>query len=120
VKEGLAVLAEAQTLVDTTGTRVGEAGLYVLKGWLLLACPGDNQGEAEACFRQAVEIARRQNAKSLELGAVASMARLWQQQDKKRQAHKMLSDVYNWFTEGFNTKDLQEAKVLLDSLKSNV
>jgi len=77
VKERLAVLAEAQTLVDITGARVSEAGLYILKGWLLLACRGDNQGEAEACFRQAIEIARRQSAKSLELGATTSLSRLW-------------------------------------------
>ena len=68
------------------------------------------------CFHQAIEIARRQQAKSLELRAVMSLSRLWQQQGKKKQARQLLDEVYNWFTEGFNTKDLQEAKVLLEAL----
>ena len=73
-------------------------------------------GEAEACFLQALEIAQRQQAKSWELRASTSLARLWQQQGKRTEAHKLLSDVYNWFTEGFETKDLQEAKALLDEV----
>ena len=72
--------------------------------------------EAEACFHKAIEIARKQQAKSLELRAVMSLARLWQQQGKKQEAHQMLSEIYNWFTEGFDTKDLQEAKALLEEL----
>ncbi len=80
----------------------------------------DPQGEAEACFLKAIEIARKQQAKSWELRASTSLARLWQQQGKKAEAHKLLSDVYNWFTEGFDTKDLQEAKALLESLESDV
>jgi len=72
--------------------------------------------EAEACFLKAIEIVRKQQAKSLELRASTSLARLWQQQGKKKEAHILLSEVYNWFTEGFGTKDLQEAKVLLDEL----
>jgi predicted ATPase len=88
----------------------------VLKGWLLLAHPGDNQAEAEACFRQAIDITRRQSGKSVELVAVMSLSRLWQRQGKTKQAHKMLSKIYNWFTEGFDTKDLQEAKALLTEL----
>jgi predicted ATPase len=74
--------------------------------------------EAEGCFHKAVEIARKQQAKSLELRATMSLARLWQQQGKKDEARQMLADVYGWFTEGFETKDLQEAKALLDSLES--
>ena len=76
----------------------------------------DPQAEAEACFLKAIEIAQRQQAKSLELRAVMSLARLWQQQGKQAEAHQMLSEIYNWFTEGFDTKDLQEAKALLDEL----
>jgi predicted ATPase len=76
----------------------------------------DRQGEAEACFLKAIAIAQRQQAKSLELRASTSLARLWQQQDKKREAHQMLSKIYNWFTEGFDTKDLQEAKALLEGV----
>ena len=80
----------------------------------------DPQVEAEACFLKAIEIARKQQAKSLELRAATSLARLWQQQGKQSEAHQLLADVYNWFTEGFDTKDLQEAKALLDSLGSGV
>ena len=76
----------------------------------------DPQDEAEACFLKAIDIARKQQAKSLELRAVTSLARLWQQQSKTQQAHKMLSEIYGWFTEGFDTKDLQEAKTLLEEL----
>jgi predicted ATPase len=71
----------------------------------------------EACFHKAIAIAQRQQAKSLELRAVMSLSRLWQQQDKPHEAHKMLSDIYGWFTEGFDTKDLQEAKALLVELE---
>ncbi|MGH9426939.1 MAG: hypothetical protein ACRD2L_11640, partial [Terriglobia bacterium] len=74
----------------------------------------------EMCFLKAIEIAQKQQAKSLELRAATSLARLWQQQGKKAEAHKLLSEIYNWFTEGFDTKDLQEAKALLDSLESSV
>lgn len=73
--------------------------------------------EAEACFLKAIETAQSQQAKSWELRAATSLARLWQQQGKRPEAHKLLSDVYNWFTEGFDTKDLQEAKVVLDELR---
>jgi predicted ATPase len=76
--------------------------------------------EAEECFLKAIEIARSQQAKSWELRATASLARLWQRQGKKKQAHNMLSEIYTWFTEGFNTIDLQEAKTLLESLESGV
>jgi predicted ATPase len=72
--------------------------------------------EAEACFRQAIEIARRQSAKSVELRAVMSVSRLWQQQGKKAEARQLLAEIYGWFTEGFDTKDLQEAKALLEEL----
>jgi hypothetical protein len=76
--------------------------------------------EAEACFLKAIDISRKQQAKSLELRATMSLARLWQQQGKKAEAHHMLSKIYNWFTEGFDTKDLQEAKELLESLESGI
>jgi adenylate cyclase len=75
-----------------------------------------SQTEAETCFQQAIALAQQQGAKSLELRATMSLARLWQQQGKKAEGHQMLSEVYNWFTEGFNTKDLREAKALLDAL----
>ncbi len=72
--------------------------------------------EAEACFLKAIGIARRQSAKSLELQATMSLARLWQRQGKQQTARATLSEIYNWFTEGFDTKDLQEAKALLEEL----
>ena len=78
------------------------------------------EAEAEGYFLKAIEIARRQQAKSLELRAVMSLARLWQQQGKQKDAHQMLAKIYGWFTEGFDTKDLQEAKALLHSLGSRV
>jgi hypothetical protein len=115
-EEGLSVVAEALAFVDKTGRRVTAAGLYVLKGWLLLACSGENQAEAEACFHKSIDIAHRQSAKSVELRAVMSLARLWQQQGKSTEAHQMLAEVYGWFTEGFDTKDLQETKALLAAL----
>ena len=76
--------------------------------------------EAEGYFQKAIDIARKQQAKSLELRAVTSLARLWQQQEKKKDAHQMLVGVYGWFTEGFDTKDLQEAKALLEELSAEI
>ena len=75
-----------------------------------------SQEEAEAYFLKAIDIAQKQQAKSLELRAAMSLARLWQQQGKQKEAHQMLSEIYGWFTEGFDTKDLQEAKALLEEL----
>jgi predicted ATPase len=116
--------------VDKTGERYYEAELYRLKGELILQQSKvqgprsevslsqiqDPQGEAEICFLKAIEIARKQQAKSLELRATMNLARLWQQQGKLAEAHRMLSVVYHWFTEGFDTKDLQEASALLEEL----
>jgi predicted ATPase len=120
VEKGLSVLAEALTLVNRTGERHYKAELCRLKGKLLLQSqverPKSKVDEAEACFHKAIEIARRQQAKSLELRAVMSLARLWQQQGKKAEAHSLLAEIYDWFTEGFDTKDLQEAKALLKEL----
>jgi predicted ATPase len=87
-----------------------------LRGVLLLRQPGTPQAEAETCFQQALDVARRQQAKSLELRAAMSLARLWQQQSKRTAAYDLLAPIYGWFTEGFDTADLQEAKALLDEL----
>jgi class 3 adenylate cyclase/predicted ATPase len=113
---GLAVLAEALTVVDKTGARLYEPELYRLKGALLLQQSSDNQAEAENCFHHAISIARTQQAKSFELRTATSLARLWQQQGKCQEAHDLLAPVYHWFTEGFDTADLQDAKALLDEL----
>ena len=128
VEEGLSVVAEALAFVDKTGERFYEAELYRLKGELTLKQFGvrssesptsytQAEAEAEACFQKAIEVARRQSAKSLELRAVMSLSRLWQQQGKKAEAQQVLAKIYDWFTEGFDTKDLQEAKVLLNALE---
>ncbi len=94
-----------------------EADLYRLKGELLLALCEENQAEAETCYRQAIEIARGQGAKSLELRAVMSLSRLLQKQGKPEEARKILSEIYGWFTEGFDSNDLQGARALLQSLR---
>ena len=115
-EEGLSVLAEALTAVHKTGECQSEAEIYRLKGELLLKQDVPNEQEVESYLRQAVNVACQQQAKSLELRAAMSLARLWQQQGKRAEAHVLLVSVYNWFTEGFDTSDLQEAKVLLESL----
>ena len=102
--------------VDSTGERYYEAELHRLKGECLLAPSIANYTEAEACFEQALDIARNQQVKSLELRAAMSLSRLWQQQGKRQEAHDLLAPIYHWFTEGFDTADLQEAKALLDEL----
>ena len=110
-----ASLDEAFAFVEETDERFWESDLYRLKGELLLMDKDITGGEA--CLQRAIEIARKQSAKSLELRAVISLSRLWQQRGKNTQAKKMLAEVYNWFTEGFDTPDLIEAKTLLDELK---
>jgi predicted ATPase len=114
---GLTTIAEALTLADTTEEGFYEPELYRLKGELLLQESLDHQVEAEACFHHALDIARNQQAKSLELRATTSLARLWQQQGKCQEAHDLLAPVYHWFTEGFDTADLQDAKALLEVLE---
>jgi predicted ATPase len=144
-EEGLSVLPEALATVDRTGERFYEAEVYRIKGQLVLqsgvrSLESENpstqhlapstQAEAEECFLKAIEIARKQQAKSLELRAVMSLVRLRQQQAAQSEshnthhearvrldeAHQILSELYQWFTEGFDTKDLQDAKMLLDEL----
>ena len=122
VEEGLTTLADALGVMDKSGERFYEAEVYRLRGELTLAQSrvqsreSSVQKEAGECFWKAIEVARKQQAKSLELRAVMSLARLWQQQGKKTEAHQLLSKIYTWFTEGFDTKDLQEAKTLLNEL----
>jgi predicted ATPase len=116
---GLTVLAEALTLMDTTGERWYAPELYRLKGALLLQQSSDNHAEAEACFHKALNIAHSQQAKSFELRTATSLAKLWQQQGKYQEAHDLLAPVYNWFTEGFDTADLKDAKALLDALSDS-
>ena len=139
-EKGLTVLAEALATADTTGERFYEAELYRLKGELTLQSkisPGQvktsqdkseitnsqplapnpqAEAEAEGCFQQALDVARRQEAKSLELRAAMSLSRLWQQQGKRQEAYDLLAPIYHWFTEGFDTADLQDARALLAEL----
>jgi predicted ATPase len=141
-EEGLAVIAEALAMAEKNGGRWNEAELYRLKGELLLNAergrqnderqPQEEQREkapvphssffihrsedVEGCFLKAIEVARQQHAKSWELRAAISLARLWQQQGKTTEARDLLAPVYEWFTEGFDTADLKDAKALLDEL----
>jgi len=115
-REGLTGLDEALMQVDKTEEHWYEAELHRLKGNLLLQLPSGNYTEAEICFQQAISVAQRQHAKSLELRATTSLARLWQSQGKRDEARQVLGDVYGWFTEGFDTADLKDAKALLDEL----
>ncbi|MCH9051834.1 MAG: AAA family ATPase [Proteobacteria bacterium] len=115
-EEGLSPLAESLDLIETGNVRTWEAELHRLEGELLLARSAKNAAEAEGCFDQAIAVARRQLAKSLELRAATSLARLWQGQGKIAEADDLLSPVYGWFTEGFETADLRDAKALLDEL----
>jgi predicted ATPase/class 3 adenylate cyclase/DNA-binding winged helix-turn-helix (wHTH) protein len=114
--EGLALLDEALAIACRTDDRWWEAELSRLQGILLWRRSSDHTAEAEACFQKALAIARRQQAKSWELRAAMSLSHLWQQQGKRAEAHELLAPIYGWFTEGFDTADLQEAKALLGDL----
>jgi predicted ATPase len=133
IADGLRSVEESLALINKNDERFFEAELHRLKGQLTLqqwsvasselSVPAprpltpDPQAEAEACFLKAIDVARRQQAKSWELRATTSLARLWQRQGKRTEARQMLADIYNWFTEGFDTTDLKEAKALLAELE---
>ena len=124
VADGLQAVAEALRLTATNFDRFWEAELHRLQGELLLAQagtqhPAHGSGAADAAmrFQQALDIARRQEAKSLELRAAMSLSRLWQTQGRHAEAHMLLAGIYGWFTEGFATADLQAAQALLKALK---
>ena len=114
--EGLGALGEALAAANDREERVSEAEIHRLKGELLLKRDDSNAAEARNCFERAVEIARKQSAKSLELRATMSLARLLASQGHRDEAHRMLAEIYGWFTEGFDTADLKDAKALLDEL----
>jgi predicted ATPase len=116
---GLQVLAEAVTLIATTEMRWWEAEVSRLQGALLLHLPSPEVPQAEAAFRRALDVARRQQAKALELRAALSLVRLWQSQGQHTAARHLLEEIYGWFTEGFDTADLQEAKALLAALRAS-
>jgi predicted ATPase len=115
-EEGLPILAEALAAIDKHAELYSAAEVYRVQGELLLLQATPDASQAETSFQHALDVARRQQAKSLELRAAMSLARLWQQQGNRDQAHQMLAASYGWFTEGFATPDLQEAKALLAAL----
>jgi predicted ATPase len=117
VEEAFAALAEAMTEVEETGIAYYEPELHRVKGELLVARGSEDSSDAEASFQQAIAIARRQGAKSLELRAVLSLSRLFLRQGKEKEARRMLAEIYGWFTEGFDTADLQEARALLQIIQ---
>ena len=109
-------IAEAITLVETTKQTCWEAKVHRVAGEIALKSPAPDAVKAEAYFERALAVARQQQAKSWELGAAMSMARLWRGQGKRGEARDLLAPIYSWFTEGFDTLDLKEAKALLDAL----
>jgi predicted ATPase len=109
-------IGEAMTAVQTTQERWFEAEVHRMAGEIALKSPEPDAKKAEAYFERALAVAREQQAKSWELRAAMSMARLWRDQGKRGEARDLLAPVYGWFTEGFDTLDLQEAKALLDAL----
>jgi predicted ATPase len=113
---GLGLLREALVEVEKSGEHYWQAELYRLQGELLLQQTVPDTQEAEACFCQALATASRQQAKSLELRAAMSLVRPWQRQGMQTEARALLAPIYGWFTEGFDTADLQEAKALLEAL----
>jgi predicted ATPase len=115
--EGLRVLSDALGFVEQTKEAYSAAELHRLTGELLLQRGRTDEPAAETAYRTAIEISRAQRAKSWELRAVTSLARLWRDQGKRTEAHDLLAPTYGWFTEGFGTPDLQEAKALLDELR---
>jgi predicted ATPase len=116
LEEAAASVEGALAIARDTGQVFYDPELRRQKGEILLRRQGDGEEEAESIFRQAIEIARAQESKSLELRAATSLARLWQRQGKYHAARDLLAPVYDWFTEGFDTRDLKEAKALLDEL----
>ncbi len=115
-QEGLQVLEEGFASVATTGEQLDISRLHHVNGELLLAQNPSDGVEAERCFRTAIEIARRQSARIAELRATTSLARLLAKQSRCDEARAMLAEIYGWFTEGFDTPDLKNAKALLDQL----
>jgi predicted ATPase len=109
-------IGEAMTTVETTNEKWCEAYIHRTAGEITLISPAPDAAKAEAYFERAIAIAREQKAKSWELRTVTSMARLWRDQGRRKEARDLLAPVYGWFTEGFDTRDLKEAKPLLDEL----
>jgi predicted ATPase len=118
IDDGLSASAEALAVADEHENRAFEAETHRLTGELLLKQDNSDAAEAQRCFERAIGIARKQSAKSLELRATMSLARLLARQGRRDEARAMLAEIYNWFTEGFDTADLKDAKALLEELNS--
>jgi predicted ATPase len=116
IDDALQALADGFAEIQKTEERWWEAELHRLRGELLLSRNVNQRAEAEACFHRAIEMAREQRARSLELRAAMSLGRFWRDEGRREDAHRLVADVYGWFTEGFDTPDLREAKSLLDEL----
>ena len=116
--EPLALVNDVLTPVERTGEKMSQAEIIRLKGEVLLMHDTTSAVEAEACFRTALDVARTQEAKWWELRTSLSLARRLGKKDRREEASAMLADIYNWFTEGFDTADLKEAKALLDRLSA--
>ena len=115
--EARTLLDEAVEIIDRTGHRMHEAEVHRVLGELHLQGPTPDLDAAQTSFLKSLEVARAQDAKGWELRAATSLARLWESQGKRREAYELLAPIYNWFTEGFDTKDLKDAKALLEQLK---
>jgi predicted ATPase len=117
VERGLTAVVEAEAAIESTGERLWEAEVLRLKGRLLLAGSAPDRVESEASLKQAIDVARKQDTKWFELRAAMSLAQLWAEQGRRAEAHDLLAPIYGWFTEGFETKDLKDAKQLLGELR---
>ena len=115
LKEAKLLLEEALASTEVSGERWWQAELHRLRGRLLVARGQHDEGEA--CFRRAIEVSRGQRARTLELRAATSLARLWSDRGRNAEARDLLAPIYCWFTEGFGTLDLKEAKILLDAME---
>ena len=118
VEEGLDLVTTGLVTAEQTGLRMAEAELHRVKGELLMLKDADNAAEAERSFRTAIEVARRQSARPFELRATISLAHLLRETNRRDEGRAMLTEIYNWFTEGFDTPDMKDAKALLDELSS--
>ncbi len=116
IDEALGVAVQPLARIEQTGACLSEAELYRLKGETLLRGVAPVEAEAQACFERTITIAREQSARPWDLRAATSLARLLDKRDKRDEARPMLAEIYNWFTEGFDTRDLIDAKSLLDEL----
>ena len=116
IPEGLKAVADALEIADASGQNWADAELYRLRGALLIGIPSPDKAEAEACFRKALAIARKQGSRGFELRAAVNLARLYGEQGRCAEARELLTPVYGWYTEGFDAADLKEAGALLDEL----